>query len=37
VFVVDKDGRVAWSSLRFNANAQQGYDDLKAAVAAAKH
>lgn len=36
VFVVGKDGKVAWSSMRFNVNAQQGYDDLKAAVEAAK-
>jgi peroxiredoxin Q/BCP len=36
VFIVGKDGKIAWSTMRFNVNAQQGYDDLKAAVDAAK-
>ena len=36
VFVVGKDGKVAWSAMRFNVNAQQAYDDLKTAVDAAK-
>jgi peroxiredoxin len=36
VFVVGKDGKIAWSTMRFNVNAQQAYDDLKAAVNAAK-
>lgn len=35
VFVIGKDGKIAYSA-RFNANAQQGYDDLAAAIAAAK-
>jgi len=36
VYVIGKDGKIAWASQRFNANAQTGYDDLAAAVAAAK-
>ena len=36
VYVIGKDGKIAWSSQRFNANAQTGYDDLAAAVVAAK-
>jgi peroxiredoxin Q/BCP len=36
VFVVGKDGKIVWSSARFNAAAQIGYDSLTAAVAAAK-
>jgi peroxiredoxin Q/BCP len=35
VFVIGKDGKIAYSA-PFNANAQKGYDDLAAAVAAAK-
>ena len=35
VFVIGKDGKIAYAA-RFNANAQQGYDDLAAAIAAAK-
>lgn len=36
VFVVGKDGKISYSAMRFNVNAQQAYDDLKAAVDAAK-
>ena len=36
VFVVGKDGKISYSATRFNVNAQQAYDDLKAAVDAAK-
>lgn len=36
VFVVGKDGKIVWSTGRFNAGAQVGYDSLTAAVAAAK-
>jgi peroxiredoxin Q/BCP len=36
VYVIGKDGKIAWASQRFNASAQVGYDDLAAAVAAAK-
>jgi peroxiredoxin Q/BCP len=36
IFVVGKDGKIAYSKARFNVNAQTGYDDLAAAVAAAK-
>ena len=36
VYVIGKDGKIAWASQRFNVNAQVGYDDLAAAVAAAK-
>jgi len=35
VFVIGKDGKIAYSA-RFNAGAQKGYDDLTAAIAAAK-
>jgi peroxiredoxin Q/BCP len=35
-FVIGKDGKVAWTKTRFNPNAQVAYDDLAAAVAAAK-
>lgn len=35
VFVIGKDGTIAYAK-PFNANAQQGYDDLAAAIAAAK-
>jgi peroxiredoxin Q/BCP len=36
VFVIGKDGKVAWSDLRFNALSEPAYDALKAAVAAAR-
>ena len=36
VFVIGKDGKIAYSKARFNVNAQAGYDELAAAVAAAK-
>ena len=36
VFVVGKDGKIAWSKVSFNVNAQVGYDSLAAVVAAAK-
>jgi peroxiredoxin Q/BCP len=36
VFVIGKDGKVAYSKASFNVNAQVGYDELAAAVAAAK-
>ena len=36
VFVIGRDGKVSYSAMRFNVNAQQAYDDLKAAVDAAK-
>jgi peroxiredoxin len=36
VFVIGKDGKIAWSKAPFNANAQVGYDSLAAAVATAK-
>jgi len=36
VFVIGKDGKVAYSEGRFNANAQDGYDKLAAAIKAAK-
>jgi peroxiredoxin len=35
VFVIGKDGKIAYSA-RLNASAQKGYDDLTAAIAAAK-
>ena len=36
VFVIGKDGKVAWSDVRFNALSEPAYEALKAAVAAAK-
>jgi peroxiredoxin Q/BCP len=36
IFVIGKDGRIVYSKQSFNVNAQVGYDDLAAAVAAAK-
>lgn len=36
IFVIGKDGRVAYSKASFNVNAQVAYDELAAAVAAAK-
>ncbi len=36
VFVIGKDGKVAYSEGRFNALAQDGYDKLAAAIKAAK-
>jgi peroxiredoxin Q/BCP len=36
IFVIGKDGKVAYAKTSFNVNAQVGYDDLAAAVAAAK-
>jgi thioredoxin-dependent peroxiredoxin len=36
VFVIGKDGKIAYSEGRFNANAQDGYDKLGAAIKAAK-
>jgi peroxiredoxin Q/BCP len=36
VFVIGKDGKVAYSDTRFNALAQDGYDKLNAAIKAAK-
>jgi peroxiredoxin len=36
IFVIGKDGKIAYSKARFNVNAQAGYDELAAAVAAAK-
>jgi thioredoxin-dependent peroxiredoxin len=37
VFVIGKDGKIAYEDTRFNALAQDGYDKLTAAIAAAKH
>ena len=36
IFVIGKDGKVAYSKASFNVNAQMAYDELAAAVAAAK-
>jgi thioredoxin-dependent peroxiredoxin len=36
IFVIGKDGKIAYSKARFNVGAQAGYDELAAAVAAAK-
>ena len=36
VFVIGKDGKIAYSEPRFNALAQDGYDKLAAAIKAAK-
>ena len=36
VFVIGKDGKIAYSKVSFNVNAQVGYDELAAAVAAAR-
>ena len=36
IFVIGKDGKIAYSKPSFNVNAQVAYDDLAAAVAAAK-
>ena len=36
IFVIGKDGRIAYSKPSFNVNAQVAYDELAAAVAAAK-
>lgn len=36
IFVIGKDGKVAYSKPSFNVNAQTAYDELAAAVAAAK-
>jgi peroxiredoxin Q/BCP len=36
IFVIGKDGKVVYSKPSFNVNAQTAYDDLAAAVAAAK-
>src|SRR4051812_16173077 len=36
IFVIGKDGKIAYSKARFNVQAQVGYDELAAAVAAAK-
>jgi len=36
VFVIGKDGKVAWSDLKFNALSEPAYDALKAAVAAVR-
>jgi peroxiredoxin Q/BCP len=36
IFVIGKDGKVAYSKPSFNVNAQVAYDELAAAVAAAK-
>jgi thioredoxin-dependent peroxiredoxin len=36
IFVIGKDGKVAYSKPSFNVNAQVAYDDLTAAIAAAK-
>lgn len=36
IFVIGKDGKIAYSKASFNVNAQVGYDELAAAVAAAK-
>ncbi|HEU4587798.1 MAG TPA: redoxin domain-containing protein [Gemmatimonadales bacterium] len=35
VYVIGRDGRVAWRDLRFNANARASYDELGRAVRAA--
>lgn len=36
VFVIGKDGKIAYAKASFNVNAQTGYDELAAAVAAAR-
>ncbi len=36
MFVIGKDGKIAYSEARFNALAQDGYDKLSAAIKAAK-
>ncbi|HEX3868070.1 MAG TPA: redoxin domain-containing protein, partial [Gemmatimonadaceae bacterium] len=36
VFVIGKDGRIAYEDTRFNALAQDGYDKLSAAIKSAK-
>jgi peroxiredoxin len=36
LFVIGKDGKIAYSKVSVNVNAQVGYDELAAAVAAAK-
>jgi peroxiredoxin len=36
VFVIGKDGRIAWRDLRFNALNEGAYEALAAAVAAAR-
>jgi peroxiredoxin len=36
VFVIGKDGKIAYAEPRFNALAQDGYDKLAAAVKGAK-
>jgi peroxiredoxin len=36
VFVIDKNGKIAYADTRFNVNAQDGYDKLSAAIKAAK-
>jgi peroxiredoxin Q/BCP len=36
IFVIGKDGKIVYSKQSFNVNAQTGYDELAAAVAAAK-
>jgi peroxiredoxin Q/BCP len=36
VFVIGKDGKIAYSEGRFNVNAQVGYDNLAAAIKSAK-
>jgi peroxiredoxin Q/BCP len=35
VYVIGRDGKVAWRDLHFNANAQASYDELGRAVRAA--
>ena len=36
VFVIGKDGKIAYADTRFNALAQDGYDKLAAAIKSAK-
>jgi thioredoxin-dependent peroxiredoxin len=36
IYVIGKDGKIVWTSPRFNVNAQSGYDDLTAAIAGAR-
>jgi hypothetical protein len=36
VYVIGKDGKVAWREMQFNATAPKGYDRLQAAIASAR-
>jgi len=36
VYVIGKDGKVAWREMQFNATDPKGYDRLQAAIASAR-